>query len=261
MIHRVAMVMSSVGRGLIPPRVDKSHIHLKWDDFRKTLNSKMFVVNGGKPLYLAFNPSSFVLSFMTADGVTAGETDTEDFTARELLEWCENWLYDEEGFKGVIDPIHIASDDVWQTVIRRPHDEFLFIWLALRTQANRVLETIVATTGHNQQVSFSPENLETSVHLPIKHKYGVESHAVEIGLAMADTVAENPYYFVRYMGANKPAAPKYIDEGKHVRWHIGDWNGAVYQIFDVLQFPSTSEIIAFAERYYSLLNRHALIDG
>jgi hypothetical protein len=259
MIHRAAMVMSSVGKSLIPERADNSHLNLKWDDFRKILVSRMFIIDGGTTMHMAFNPSSFVLSFISSHNQTAFETDTQDFTASELLKWCEKQLIN-EGFKGVLHKAFTPNNETWETVIRRPHDEFLFVWLALRTQANRVLENLNALTGHNSQVMFSPQYLETVVHYTIKQEYGNESHAIEAGLSMAGKLSDRPFYFVRAISHNTHPNLSAAPAIKHVKWHTGDPCGAFYQIFDIEKFPSNSEIGSFMETVYSYLNQHALVD-
>jgi len=261
MIHRVAMVMSSVCNSLIPARADKSHLHLKWDDFKKTLVSKMFISNGGIPLYMSFNPSSFVLSFQTSDNVMVGETTTEDLTSRELLEWCEDWLFSEENFNGVLHPLNTSDEEVWDRVIRRPHDEFLFVWLALRTQANRVLETLNAITGHKQAVAFKSDSLESIVHLPIRQLHGAETWAIEAGLAMSGATTNKPYYFVRYSNNNIPCNLSNPPEIPHSIWVNEEWRGAIFQIFDIEKFPATGEVSNFMEKAYNYLNYHAFVNG
>lgn len=259
MIQRVALVMSSIANDLIPKRTDNSHTNLRWDDFRKTLLSRMFVVNGGTPLFMSFNPSSFMLSFMTSDNRTMGETSAEDLTARELLEWCEDWLYAETGFNGVLYPIQTTSSDIWDIVIRRPHDEFLFVWLALRTQANRILQTLNSITGQKTTVAIKSEKLESVAHYPIRQDHGQEVYAIEAGLSMSPETGNKPFYFVRIAKSDKKLDTTNLPETKHVHWVSGDWNGAMYQIFDVEKFPSTADVTDFMEKTYSLLNKHAMV--
>jgi hypothetical protein len=259
MIHRVAMAMSSACNGLIPARADKSHTYLKWDDTKKNLTSKIFIINGGTPLCMSFNPSSFVLSFLDADNDTVGETSTEDFTARELLEWCEDWLFNERSFNGVLHPINTSNDVVWDTVIRRPHDEFLFIWLALRTQANKLLQNLVDITGHKQPVWFKSDTLETLVHFPILQNQGSETCAIEAGLSMSDGTFEKPFYFVRFSANMAHCLLTNPPEIQHASWVDEKWKGAIFQIFDIEKFPATADVSAFMEKAYNFLNYHAYV--
>lgn len=259
MIHRVASVMGVIGRYIIPERVDDSHHCLKWDESRKMLVTRTFSVLGNEPMYMGFSPTTFNLSFYTLKGEALKVFETEDLTALELMSSCKKWLI-KQGENRLPDVTTGIDIEVWDVVIKRPHDEFLFMWLALRSQANNILHRLNDLTGHICQVVLCPEKLESKVHYTLHTDAGHETHVIEAGLAMSASLDALPYYFIR--GKSKVAHPDMhlAPSLRDVTWYGGDWCGGNCEVFTNGQFPHLQTVVDFLELGYQFLSHQVLID-
>jgi hypothetical protein len=258
MIFRVASVMGYIGNVVISAGDETNNRLLKWDDTKKLLVSKTFALNGGEPIYIAFNPTAFVYTFLNTRNKVIDQIDVEDMTARELLSWNRKWFHDNE--RTEIHETGLSHDfDTWDVVIKRPHDEFLFLWLALRSQANLMLQSLNGMTGNVSQVIVYTEHFESRIHYTLHTEMGKETHVIEAGLAMASHPDEWPYYFIRGKRKGEFNDLRQAPQMEHVVWHSGEWTDARYRVMDSDKFPSSEAILNFFEQSYEFLSHHVIV--
>lgn len=257
-IHQVAQMMSLSARNLIPPKADSSHINLKWDDNGKVLLGRTFTINGGPPVHMLFNPISFEVSFASGTDKLLSSLKMNGKNFSDYVAWWESELL-KMGIKKEFSKVLPDNFAPTQT-IKKPVASLIDAWMSLRSQANDVFEALNNISGHECEIRIWPHHFDTGVYYVIKLESGEASHAIGAGLAIADKISAQPYYYMYGWRNEGEIDFSHAPQLSHGRWITEDWKGAIYPVFETGQMADKEEIIVFFETAYSYLSQHILVD-
>ncbi len=227
--HRIAQFIALTGINLIKKEADDSHSNMAWEASTGVLAGRYFTIRGQK-FRLVFKPDSFHLVFEDDQRIIKSKLKLAERSVDEIMAWWEENIF-MLGYQGklVKTPHYQLPDqpEYHASNLKAPDQHSLSLWINWRTQANGVLKELNKLAGINADIRIWPHHFDTGVYYPFKYDDGSEIQSVGAGLAIADTMIPEPYYYI--YGWSKTGDIDYtrtpaLEKGK---WLTDGWKGAV----------------------------------
>ncbi|MBO0932329.1 hypothetical protein [Fibrella aquatilis] len=94
-------------------------------------------------------------------------------------------------------------------------------WAHWRTIANTTLTTLNAQTGRTSDVRIWPHHFDTGVYYAVTDADGAETSAIWAGYSIADTVCNEPYFYLSGYRRDEP-----INFAVAPALTVGEWRNA-----------------------------------
>ena len=233
-IHRMAQFMALTGANLIDKKPDDSHTNLAWEATEGLLSGRYFIINGQKRR-LVFKPDTFQLIFQDNQNNNFAVFNAKNRSYNDSSEWWQQSIVSFGYLEKLTTALHYDLPEqaaYSSSGIKATDYASIKLWTAIRTQANDALTYLNDIVGIDSEIRIWPHHFDTGVYYPLKSDNEGVTCSVGAGLAIADSMIPEPYYYI--YGWSKDGE---VDLSKapgltHGRWMRKDWKGAVLPAFE-----------------------------
>jgi len=234
--HHAAQFIALVGRYLIPQQPDDSNTNMEFVPDRD-----MFVGNampGG--LRVALQITDLRISILDQENDIKKDIYLEGKTKHEVFDELKQNLsglgVDVSSFKNELH-YEIPAHAIEQGAVFSINDKRYFTENAIyRHNAKIVLNEIAGIFEQDEPIRIWPHHFDTGAFFAIsKNKKGEATQTIGIGLAIPDSMVDEPYYYLSFW-SEKPEEG--LDKLKPLgagKWMMPDWNGAVLKHSEILK--------------------------
>lgn len=240
-LHFQSQVIAKFNRTYVPAKEDDSHTNLYYEPIGNRITGRWIRTNSmGILPTLNLNNQSFqfldssfqVLASVNTIGKIQGDIE------KEIEALLPNLNLNPEGFT---DKLHfeISNYDFAKKPIE-PLGDGLEFWKEYRALANQVCFAFLGHVQAHEEVRIWPHHFDTGIYFKTKNDLGVG-----FGLAMEDSIAGVPYFYLSAYPEGKNITYQNLPTGKW-RWELGDhWNGAILTLDDLQTHanPKKNELI------------------
>lgn len=226
-IHQLSQTLAKFGRSFAQVKKDDSHTSIGFDYIGAQLWSRWATINS-RSLALSLNvemqqflvKDSNYQTIVSFDLIRNTQSETEQIIAAYL---AEHYNASKPDF---LNPLHfeIPEYQFKNEVIKQWEKESIRQWLDARNQANQACSFLANHLNKEAKIRIWPHHFDTGIYAEPNKKIGIG-----FGLAMADNMLSEPYYYFSAYGLNG-AKPNYSKTPKLSagEWITGEhWNGAV----------------------------------
>ena len=230
-LHSLAQLIARTGTTQLPTQPDDSQANIDWNADRHRLEGRSFLQHG-RLLKLVIDLSTFSLQFVADAGEPVASFAAGNRTPADATNWwqtvMQNWGLD------TTKPLSYAltTAPILPTLpYTRPAG--LMDWANWRTTASQQLTALNALSGRESEVRIWPHHFDTGVYYSIPDETGAEGAAIWAGYAIADSVCNEPYFYLSGYNSHSP-----IDFGAASGLTVGqwlttpDWQGACLPVSD-----------------------------
>jgi len=229
-IHQLSQTLAKFGRSYAQQQQDDSHTNLGFDYVGKQIWSRWAIINSRSiALTLNGDTQQFFLKdskhqvLASFDLIGANQSELEEKIAAYLTEHFALGTHD------FLKPLHfnIPGYPFKNEPIKNWNSESLNQWLEFRNQANLACSFLANHLNKAAEIRIWPHHFDTGIYIKSNNRVGVG-----FGLAMADNMISEPYYYFSAYGLNG-AKPNYSKTPKLSagEWITGEhWNGAVLKL-------------------------------
>lgn len=251
-IHRVSQILALTGVNLVDKKTDDSHTNLAWETARSAIVGRYFQLSN-QTMRLIFLLKEKELAFETEKGQLVASISLDYSDHESLMMWWKMQLQELGVREELVDTVHYDLPDTedYKTVEIADFDSFLKPWITLRVQANQVFEQLNKAKNISSEIRIWPHHFDTGVYYPIK----ADSHAIGAGMAMADTLQPEPYYYMYGWVKNREIDFNQVPDLDKGQWLIdGDWKGAVLPVSELKNLENLQEVNKFFNQAFDFLN-------
>lgn len=233
-IHALVQLLTKSNRTYLEARQDDSHTNLFFDPLTSRIYGR-WLDGGSKRIILALNLDQQQFEILSTAYEVMHKIQVIDKTFTEL-EKSMLGILEKLGFNsaGFAEPLHYEIPRY--SFAGKPFAAFdpegLKQWLFFRSLAN---DAGAAVLGHLQiegEVRVWPHHFDTGIYAQVSEGLGIG-----FGLAMADAIADEPYFYLAGY-ATKPLEFSGLPDLSSGVWATeGSWKGAY---FALTQFPEGS---------------------
>ncbi len=232
--HYAAQFIAKAGRHLIPQQPDDSNTNMEYIEENKWLLGNPMPNGMQVALYLP-ELKLFVLSDCGEIKKTISlNGKTKNAVFAELAQNLADLGIDVSNFKNELHyqiPEHpIANGGVFSTA----NSDELIENTKLRHNANIILNEIASEIENAEPVKIWPHHFDTGSFITVAtNSKGEASQTIGIGYAIADSMVNEPYFYLSFWSDGLNEAPEFepLPAG---RWMMPQWNGAVLTLSDML---------------------------
>jgi hypothetical protein len=223
-LHWLCQIIAKANRTYVPKKADDSHTNLYFDPLGNRIVGRWIKTIGGNVLFtLNLDKQTFDILDHTHKIVASVPSISFDISEieRKIEGLLPNFGLNPKGFSANLH-FEIPRYEFAKEPMQRIDPQSLNKWKHYRQIAN---EACILLLGHAQvweEIRIWPHHFDTGIHAIVKKGLGLG-----FGLAMEDTLAEIPYF---YMSGYPDQGSIHFDnlpEGKEWIWKSGEsWNGA-----------------------------------
>ena len=240
---------------LVPKKSDDSHANLAWETARAAILGRFFEL-GNQKMRLVYLPEDKELKFENDQADLISSIELEYADHETLLMWWKMQLQ-ELGFQGdLIEQVQYDLPDTsaYQTTEIQETAEYVEIWQVLRTQANLVFEYLNAHKKIKSSIRIWPHHFDTGVYYSMhQNSAGEETQSIGAGLAIADNVQHEPYYYMYGWSKEQEIDFSNAPDLGAGKWLTGDWKGAILPISAIENLIQTSQVNEFYDNAFDFL--------
>ena len=239
--HHAAQYIAMAGKHLIPRQSDDSNTNMEFEpDICMLVGNPL--TNGIK-VALHLDTLSLTILDQSDNEVKTltltGKTKNQGFT--ELQEALTSSGVDTGALKNVLHyeiPNHRLDNGATFSVsdINYLHETLLY-----RNNARLILQDVVEGIENAEPVKIWPHHFDTgSLVSYAKDEKGEHTKTIGLGLAIPDSMVEEPYYYLSFWVDNPKTEPDNFAPLNNGKWMMPEWNGAVLPLSDILQQTTAS---------------------
>ena len=250
-IHRICQLISLTGVNLAVHKSDDSHTNMAWEPENDCISGRFFELSN-QQLRLIFLLSERVLKFENNEGKLVSSIFMDYADYETLVTWWRMQLQ-ELGFKDdLIDQVHydLPTTPQYKSTNIGEFSAFVDVWKTLRTQANHVFEQLNQKTELTSEIRIWPHHFDTGVYYEL-NKVGTQ--AIGAGLAIADILQPEPYYYIYGWKKDKEIdfcnAP-ILTTGN---WFTQDWKGAILPVSAINNLEEINQVGLFLNEAFEFL--------
>ena len=237
--HQASQLIAMVGRHLIPQQADDSNTNMEYDSEKGLLIGNP-LSNG---ISVAIELSSLYLKILDKDGKVLKQFALEGKTKDDAFKFLKVSL-----LKLDIDVSHLKNE-LHYKIPKHPIDKgatFAFdetdplIENAIyRHNAKIILNKISEIYKLKEAIKIWPHHFDTGSFIPVSYnEKGDLSQSIGLGLAIPDSMVDEPYYYLSFWSAEPIKELENPDELTVGEWMIPTWNGAVLKLSDIMKAKS-----------------------
>jgi len=214
-LHRAAQFIALTGNSLLPKEADDSHSNMTWEPDLKSLVGKPIELD--QTIHMALHYNKFELHVLNEAHDPLAIVPLTGQTPSQVLGWVKGVIKQFGGDASKIKridhyelPKHGLDDDaVFQVVNPEDHRELM----RYRTDANLILEEFVDKFGGVAPINVWPHHFDTGSVIEVAKEGDKVVKSIGLGLAMADSLINELYFYVNQYDAKKDNDPSKSDLG------------------------------------------------
>ncbi len=200
-VHHAAQLVAMVGQGLLPTEDDDSQSNMEWVDRRGALLGKDIPLSRTIRMGLLYHP--FELHIFDHNMDSLDNLNLEGRTKQLAINWIKDHVTVLDGeadkvkpFEHFEIPAHPLDEGA---VFELPNPIYHLEMAKYRSNADLILKEIKRKFEHASEVRIWPHHFDTAINIPLAFdEKGKATHAIGIGLAVADEQVDEYYYYVNH---------------------------------------------------------------
>ena len=238
-LHHAAQYIALAGRHLIPRQTDDSNTNMQYD-----FEHKMFVGNElPKGLHIALRSADFKLCILDRGFHCKHEISLDGKSKEQVFKELKSSLkdlgVDVSGFTNKLHyeiPLHQLDKGVSFSINDK---RYLRENTFYRHNAEIVINEAAKAFDQEESVKTWPHHFDTGSNIPIsRNNKGEVTQSIGIGWAIADSMVNEPYYYISFWSAKPDTNFKDLPALEAGRWMIPEWNGAVLKHSEIIKESS-----------------------
>ncbi len=239
--HHAVQFIARAGKHLIPEKADDSHTNMEWkapvSSFVGNYLPHFLMVGLCIPdlRLILYNENYYILHSLELPGLTG----------KKIFKWLNEALLankvESQSLKYDLHykiPEHEKFND---HPFSEPQTEIAEATAALRSVANEILEEWAEEEPSAAAVKIWPHHFDTGTFFPWYDKDGNMTKSIGLGLAIADELVDEPYFYVNHWTAEEIKNYPNLETPGDGQWIIGDWKGSVLPYSAVSSYESAKE--------------------
>lgn len=245
-MHYATQFIAILGKNLLEEKSDDSHTASEWLQEHELLAGNC--IKGKKLFRLALDIINYRLVLVDNETKEINSLKLNEKTQSEIFIWLKTQLEDLGAKASLLElKMHYNIPDykiAQGEPFTMPSKEILIELAKIRHNAHLILNFISSKIKTSAPVRVWPHHFDTGSVIPVKiDKKGDLLKSVGIGLAVADGISNEHYFYVSPWSANNISFESLPDLGFNGKWHIQSWNGAYLPISEVYKATSKEEQI------------------
>lgn len=216
-LHHAAQLVAMVGHGLLPKEADDSQSNMEWIDRRGALLGNDIPLARTIRMGLLYHP--FELHIFDHNLDSLDNLNLEGRTKQTAINWIKDHITALGGDAAQVKPIehfdipHHPLEDGAEFEL--PNPIYHLEMAKYRSNADLVLKEIQLKFEQASEVRIWPHHFDTGLYIPLAFdETGKATHSIGIGLAVANEVVDEYYYYVNHWQQSGQAAPKKLPDLK-----------------------------------------------
>jgi len=249
--HHAAQFIALAGRHLLPQVPDDSNTNMEFIPGKNLLAGNP--LSNGTRLALDMNNLTLCLPDKNLDFTDilslAGKTRLQIF--REVKEHLSNAGIDTSLLK---DELHYTipqhAVDKGATFIL-PDKIYFQENTAYRYNAAFILQKIASRYPDVPPVRIWPHHFDTGTFIPVKkNREGNVSVSFGIGLAIPDTIVNEPYFYLSFWSESSAPDMKTLPSPEAGEWITTGWSGGILRLSEILRQTSAGTQAGVADSFF-----------
>ncbi|MGM0566723.1 MAG: hypothetical protein ACQESX_08220 [Bacteroidota bacterium] len=228
--HQAVQFIAIAGKYLLHDKDDDSNTNMIWNTALNSYvgnelpQSKRAAVRLPEFSLCIFDNKDYVVQSMEMSGTTWNE----------LYDWFEKALQANDIDTTRLQPeLHyeIQEHGLYETAsFDAPNQEMAKQIATLRHNARQILQEITKPYANATPVSIWPHHFDTGTMIPLQNKKNETIATIGLGLAVADEMVEEPYFYVNHWMQTPPESYPDLKNPEQGKWIIETWKGSVLPI-------------------------------
>jgi len=197
-LHTAVQILSLTGVNLITPLPDDSQNTQVWDPTSEMILGRIFTLNNTN-YRIGIGLSPFNLSLLNEELTIIESINIGGLDQPALYSIWANWIAN-LGFDGeLITKLHYdlpENEHYLANQFNGISDEFKNNWIQLRTMANQAMKGLNKLNSIQSEINIWPHHFDTGVYYPISKVNGETIQSIGAGLAVADALIAEPYFYM-----------------------------------------------------------------
>ncbi len=228
-LHSLAQYIALTGTNWLPNQPDDSHTNMVWNNERQRLAGRP-VERENQQIQLVIDASTFGLLFVDEQQQAVASFPIAGKTPVEVTSWWQSVMHDWgvtdiKGLNYTLDKPPVPDNMPYSRPVG------LEAWGEWRQLAQTVLATLNESSGQTSEVRIWPHHFDTGVYYSFPGETGIEQAAIWAGFATADSVSQEPYFYLSGYNSRQPidfATAQPLITGKWL--NIPSWQGAILPV-------------------------------
>lgn len=252
-IHYATQFIAILGKYLLEEKTDDSHTTAEWLQDHKVLAGNW--IKGKKLFRLALNITDYRLILLDNEIKEIDSIGIEEKTQMEIFSWLKSQIAN-LGSKAEelklrmhyeIPENNLAHGEAFE----QPKKNILIELSKIRHNAHLILSFITSKFKNSAPVRIWPHHFDTGTIIPVKkNEKGKLIKSIGLGLAVADSVANEHYFYASPWSTNDIKFESLPDLSHRGKWHVKGWNGAYLPISEVCKSSTKEEQIEMVNGFF-----------
>lgn len=228
--HQAVQFIAIAGKYLLPDKEDDSNTNMIW-------NAALYSYVGNtlpKSKRVAVRLPDLSLCFFDEKDYVVQSMEMSGGAWSELYDWFEKALQANDIDTSRLQPeLHyeIPEYNLYETSsFDTPNPEMTNQIAALRHNARCILQEITKPYAKAAPVNIWPHHFDTGTLIPVQNKENETVASIGLGLAVADEMVEEPYFYVNHWMQTPPERYPELQNPGQGKWIIEAWKGSVLPI-------------------------------
>lgn len=254
LVHRGSQFISMVGKFYIENQPDDSHTNMEWLDDKQVLAGNW----AGSPkgnFRFAIRPKDLTLVMHDQDMKVVDECALNGLTNSQILDWVKIHLiqFDVDADLMKLDlhydiPHHPTDDGAVYTFENSDLFEEAAKW---RANSDILLKHFAKDFETASTVRTWPHHFDHGTYIPMVFDDGGNAiRSFSLGYAIADSVIDEPYFYITQWSANKDIDYANLESLTYGNWFPETLGGAALRISDVLKASDSETQIKMLSTYF-----------
>ena len=235
-IHQLSLVLAKANRTFVPAKPDDSHTNLYFDSVSHRIYGRWISVDS-KEIILALNLKSFTYEWVDRSLKSLQSHEIENKTFSEIEESIANGLadlgLDGTGFSA---PLHFETPkySFADSAFEKWDEQSIQNWEFVRELANIASFELLGLLQTPSEIRIWPHHFDTGIYVEQSNSIGLG-----FGLAMSDSLLNEPYFYLTGYGLNGSRINYYsVNNLTNGKWIITDnFKGAVLPLSELNNEP------------------------
>lgn len=200
-VHHAAQLVAMVGHALLSQEEDDSQSNMEWIARKGALLGRDIPLAQTIRMGLLYHP--FELHIFDHNMDSLDNLNLEGRTKQLAINWIKDHIFVLGGDSKKVKPIehfeipHHALEK--GAVFELPNPIYHLEMAKFRSNADMLLKELSLQFEHASEVRIWPHHFDTGVYIPLAFDdHGKATHSIGLGLAVADQVVDEYYYYINH---------------------------------------------------------------
>jgi len=246
-MHVLCQVIGKANRTFVPEEPDESHTNLYFDPWGNKILGR-WIQSGSGTVLVSLDLNTFQFEVLNTSRKKILTVSSIGKTMEEIEIEFETLLpktgLDPTGFKAPM-PHAIPEYPFSKKPMEAIEAQALDQWKHMRKLANQTCFDFLGYAQAESEVRIWPEHFDTGIYFEYAGKIGIG-----FGLAMEDSMAGEPYFYMAGYPKNGSLAFENLPESPTWKWELGEhWKGVILPV-SVLEKASHSQTEKILNEYF-----------